>query len=310
MSLRHVFNIFQKPQFDETIQKIENRSYYPYLKSFNNNDAIEITINQSDSWQLMYDSALIIEGKLIKKTGTGSVTLINNAGAFLFNTIEYYLNGKEVETVRDPGIVSTIRGYLCYNSHDSKHLDIAGWNFPNHPIVNADGSFVLRIPLKHLFSIFVDYQVASFGKQTVRLVRAKNDNDCMLVSEVGNAPEVATTGELTVNNVYLKVNIITPNDMLKVDLYKAIKADKPILIPFRKWEYHELPQLTQGAVKEIWGVKISTSVESPRYVIVAFQTNRRDNDKKDLSYFDNIDISDIHTHYVKWGVLSYRENEI
>jgi hypothetical protein len=55
MSLRHVFNIFQKPQFDETIQKIESRSYYPYVKSFNNNDAIEITINQSDSWQLMYD---------------------------------------------------------------------------------------------------------------------------------------------------------------------------------------------------------------------------------------------------------------
>jgi hypothetical protein len=95
--------------------------------------------------------------------------------------------------------------------------------------------------------------------------------------------------------------------MLKVDLYKAIKADKPILIPFQKWEYHELPQLTQGAVKEIWGVKISTSVESPRYVIVAFQTNRRDNDKKDLSYFDNIDISDIRI-IRKWGVLSYREN--
>ncbi|CAG9820738.1 unnamed protein product [Phaedon cochleariae] len=53
----------------------------------------------------------------------------------------------------------------------------------------------------------------------------------------------------------------------------AIKADTPILIPFRKWELHMLPSLKTGATNEIWAVKTSSFLESPRYCIVCFQTD-------------------------------------
>lgn len=92
MSLNQAFN--QKPQTDETIRKVENRKYSPYVKSFNNNDIIKITINQSDSCFLMSDAALVIEGTLRKTEGTGSVELLRNGGAFLFDSIAYELNGK------------------------------------------------------------------------------------------------------------------------------------------------------------------------------------------------------------------------
>lgn len=252
---------------------------------------MEISINQRDSWVLMYEAALVIEGTLECDGGPGSVSLINNAGAFLFDSIVYELNGKEVDSVRSPGILSCLRGYLCYNPEDSNNLGIAGWAYPAKALTTANVSkFVLRVPLWHLFGFFIDYQLAQFGKHTLRLVRARNDNDVMISSPT---TAQAINGILKINNICLKAPIVIPNDILKVKLLECIKADKPILMPFRRWEYHELPQLTTNATKEIWGVKTCTSVESPRFVIMAFQTARRDNTLQDPSVFDNINASDI-----------------
>lgn len=287
MSLSQVFDIFQKPSYDETIQKFETRSYHPYVKSFNNNDVIEITINQADSWILMHEAALIIEGKIVG-ADSANISLVNNAGAFLFDSISYDLMGHEVETVRDPGILSTIKGYLCYSPYDSNHLDIAGWSYPNNPKTYGDDKvFTLRIPLKHLLGIFTDYSFAMFGKQTIRLVRARTDNDAIIKSEVTDQ------GQITIENISLKASIVTPNDVLKLRLLEFLKKDTPIVIPFRKWEYHELPQLTVGATKETWAVKTCTSVESPRYVIIAFQENKRGNATANSTHFDNINATDI-----------------
>ncbi|KAJ8912962.1 hypothetical protein NQ315_000018 [Exocentrus adspersus] len=62
------FYIFRTPRMDESIEKVEWRTYYPYVKSFRNNDTIEITINQSDVFEAMYDGLLLISGK-VKKNG-------------------------------------------------------------------------------------------------------------------------------------------------------------------------------------------------------------------------------------------------
>ncbi|XP_049816997.1 uncharacterized protein LOC126264187 [Aethina tumida] len=123
-SYNQVFEVYRKPRYDETIQKMETRTYYPYIKSFNNNDVIEISINQRDSWVLMHEAAIVIEGELRRDGG-------------------------------------------------------------------------------------------------------------------------------------------------------------------------ELPQLTTGSTKEIWGVKTCTAVESPRFVIVAFQSDKRENDSVDTTVFDNMHASEV-----------------
>lgn len=288
--MNSLFDIYQTPEYDDAIQKIETRTYYPYVKSFNNNDSIEITINQSDAWLQMYSAAIIIEGTLKKAEQTppveGTVKFVNNAGSFLFDSVTYELNGKEVDTVRDPGIVSTIKGYLCYNETNSKHMSIASWS-PNDSIEVEQESFIFRIPLHHWFGIFNDYKCIQFGKQTIRLIRARSDQDSVIVSNSGITPE------LKINNVSLRVNIVHPNDLLKLSLLESIKADKPIVIPFRKWTIHELPQLTTGSNRQIWPIKTSTALECPRYIIVAFQTNLRDDITKDPTKFNNCYVSDI-----------------
>ncbi|KAJ8916414.1 hypothetical protein NQ315_014625 [Exocentrus adspersus] len=104
------FDMFRTPRMDESIEKVEWRTYYPYVKSFRNNDTIEITINQSDVFDAMYDDLLFISGK-VTGAGDGNVALVNNAGAFMFSTITYEMNAKEIESVRERGLVSTVRGY-------------------------------------------------------------------------------------------------------------------------------------------------------------------------------------------------------
>ncbi|CAH1170700.1 unnamed protein product [Phaedon cochleariae] len=66
-----------------------------------------------------------------------------------------------------------------------------------------------------------------------------------------------------------------------------------MMIPFRRWELHELPALTQGSTIEIWSVKTCSALDSPRYVIVFFQTKKADNLHEDVTLFDNANIKSI-----------------
>ncbi|KAJ8981579.1 hypothetical protein NQ317_002607 [Molorchus minor] len=102
-----------------------------------------------------------------------------------------------------------------------------------------------------------------------------------------------TNGELTITNIELKVKHVFLNDVIKMNLLSQINTDRPILMPYRQWELHELPSLTNGTTKEIWSVKTCSNMESPRYIIIAFQTNRKEQKKRDVTFFDNIEISNI-----------------
>ncbi|KAJ8913909.1 hypothetical protein NQ315_005706 [Exocentrus adspersus] len=288
------FDIFRTPRMDESIEKVEWRTYYPYVKSFRNNDTIEITINQSDVFEAMYDGLLLISGK-VKKNGGGTVSFVNNAGAFMFSAISYEVNVKEIESVRDPGLVSTVRGYMCYTEEDSKHLVVAGWNYPNAPLLDSNEEhFNFLIPLKHLFNIFNDYRVVTCGKQTIRLTRSNNDNNCLLVTErTTGSTTTTTTASIDIENVELKIKRIYPNNDIRLKLLKAIRADTPIVIPYRQWELHMKPSLPQGSTHDVWPIKTTSVMESPRYVIVCFQTDKQDKLTADPTYFDNVNITNI-----------------
>uniref|UniRef100_A0A6P7GUF1 Uncharacterized protein LOC114346600 n=1 Tax=Diabrotica virgifera virgifera TaxID=50390 RepID=A0A6P7GUF1_DIAVI len=181
----------------------------------------------------MSETLLCIKGSLVDKEGSGVVKLANNVGAFLFDSCTYSESAREMETVRDPGIVSAVRAMTCYNQEDSNYMVMSGWNYPNSPILH-DTSFNILMPLKHIFNIFNDYPLITCGRQTIRLVRARNDNDCLIITDT------VTTAKININ-IELRVKHIYPNDEIKLQLMKSIQEDRPIVIPFRKWELHELP---------------------------------------------------------------------
>ncbi|KAJ8917913.1 hypothetical protein NQ315_002606 [Exocentrus adspersus] len=237
---RPMFNVFRKVNFDDSIEKIEWRTYYPYTRSFRNNDIIEIVINQSTLFDATYDSQLLVSGKIIK-TGDGDVSFVNNAPAFMFSSVKYVLGGgsKKMELVQDPGIVSTVRGYLCYTSEDSKHLAISGWNFPNSLKLNPDGTFTFLIPLRHFFNIFNDYRT------TFKFTRANNDANCFIVKE--KTPTSNTTVKMDIQNVELKIKRIYPESGIKEKLLEGDAANNSIIMPYRYWDV-QVKTLAAGAI--------------------------------------------------------------
>ncbi|CAG9815517.1 unnamed protein product [Phaedon cochleariae] len=107
------------------------------------------------------------------------------------------------------------------------------------------------------------------------------------------SPQTQSIAKITIESINLKVPHLTPNDDIKLQLLTRIKADESMMIPFRRWKLHELLALTQGSTIEIWSVKTCSALDSPRYVIVFFQTKKADNLHEDVTLFDNANIKSI-----------------
>lgn len=281
-----VLEVFRKPKFDESIVREEIHTYHPHTNAFNYNDEIEITVNQKDIFMAMHEAVIYLEGEIDITGATGTTTLTNNFGSYLFESITYELNGKEVDKVRDPAVLSTIKAYLCFKKTECVPLSTSGWNWPQGTVVTLHNNknFSLLLPLHFYFGIFEDYKRVIYGKHTIKLVRSRNDNNCYSIS-TGSDKKL----RISLTKVELKVKHIYPEDEIKYRLLEEINKDKSIFLYYRKWELYELPSLSKST-KEIWSVKTSTHLEKPRYVIVAFQTNRAGNVSLDKQYFDHLNI--------------------
>lgn len=72
--MNSILNIGQDIQYDNSIMKLEYRSYAPFLNSFNNNDEIRISIQNQDLYILPSESFIYVEGRLLKLDNTVSQT--------------------------------------------------------------------------------------------------------------------------------------------------------------------------------------------------------------------------------------------
>ena len=149
-----------KPKFENSITKYEFRSFLPSnVNALNKSDIIEIMMQHQDSLTATYDSKLYICGRIDAPetiTVDPKYKVIKNGFLHLFSEMQYLLNGYEIETIRDPGVLTTIKGYTFFDQTD--HLKIAGWaDTGKHVIINNDGKFYCEIPLKFIFSFAADY---------------------------------------------------------------------------------------------------------------------------------------------------------
>lgn len=82
------------------------------------------------------------------------------------------------------------------------------------------------------------------------------------------------------------------SDVYKHKLLSIVNKDLPIKLAFRRWELQEYPTLPE--TKQLtWTIKTVAQTEKPRYIIVGFQVNRRNNISKIASYFDLCDLQNI-----------------
>lgn len=278
---------------DETITSLQHHAYNPYTTTYGNGDEIRISIQQQDLYLLPSDSFLYIEG--IIKTATidkdknpiEPPTIVNNGPAFLFDEIRYEINGFEIDRCKNPGITTTMKGIVSYTTDDLLRLRNAGWNLhvPSEKTVAGNGIINYLLPLKCLFGFAEDYKhIVMNAKHEIILVRSRND-----VNFFCGSRDVST---IKIEKIQWRIPHVYVSDKEKLKLLKIIDKKEMIYMNYRSWELHEWPAM-QVNDKHIWSVKTSQRINTPRFILLGFQTKRKNSITSDKSKFDHCQITDV-----------------
>ncbi|XP_015116446.1 uncharacterized protein LOC107040742 [Diachasma alloeum] len=282
--------------FDESIAHYEIHAHQPFgSTTFNNNDEIRIAVQHQDLCLLPSKSALHVHGRLTKTDG-GAVThtrLVNCAILHLFEEIRYELNAVVIDRNKNIGITTLMKNYVSQTPGQAALLENAGWILKDdeRTILDASGYFDISIPLIMLLGFPENYaRIIVNAKHELILTRGNTDVNAVVQAPVGEA--AAESFRLSLTKVEWMIPYIRVADSKKISLLNYISKDAPIPISFRAWESYEYPLLLATS-KHVWVVKCSTQLEKPRYVIMGFQTNRKNQANKNASRFDHCNIRDV-----------------
>lgn len=280
-------NVFK----DESITKLEYHSHIPYANTtYNNNDEIRIPIQNQELYTLPSQSHLYIEGKLLLSDDKPSTTLrfINNGIMFLFDEIRYEIGGTVIDRNRNPGITSTMKTYVSYSRNEIKRWYNSGWDLDGSPtFVDAKGHFNVCIPLRLLLGFCEDFKKIIVNiRQELVLIRSNTDINAIINTNDQEKPKI------TLSKIVWKIPHIELSDAQKIKFLQYIERGRDLPISFRTWELHEYPQLNQNNT-HTWTVKAASQMEKPRFVIVGFQTNKKNLNTTDMSHFNHCNLTNI-----------------
>lgn len=274
---------------DDTITNIHHHIYNPYTTTFNNNDEIRIAIQQQDLYVWPHDSYIYIEGNFQKTTAVADQVLpqlVNNALGHMFDEIRYEINGFPVDKCKNVGVTTTMKGLLSFKPNDMNKMKVASWNENGKTTAIADKlSFNYCIPLKNVLGFVDDHRnIVMNAKHELILARSRTDINA-LFGAIDNC-------KINLLKIQWRMPHVNVSDSEKLKLFKIIERKQSIPMHFRSWELYEYPTLPQTD-RHVWSVKTSTQLNTPRYIILGFQTDRNNNIKLDKSRFDHCDLTDI-----------------
>jgi len=282
-----ILDVSSRYETDSKITKIEYHSYIPYTTSFNNNDEIRISIQQTDVYPYLHESFIFLEGII---TEADKVKLTNNGYSYLFEQIRLEINGIEVDSTRVLGITSSLKGYLSGTPDNYNCYENSGWNFKNATLsANDKGEFSACIPLKYWLGFFEDYKKILVNSR-LELILTRSHTDLNALSFKSGI--VSSTGKVVLNKIVWKVPHITVDDGERLKLLKLVEKEKSLFIPFRSFETFEYPEL--GTTKKVvWNLKTASKLEKPRFIIIGLQKGRKNSFEKDCSIFDHCNLTNV-----------------
>lgn len=279
--------------FDDTIISKEYHTYLPYAStSYKNNDEIRIPVFNQDSYTLPSESFLVVEGNILHADSTATAVkaisndtyIVANGFAHLFSDIRYELNGIIVDQTKNPGIATTMKGWCSLSKAKQDLATANGWN-NTQVLVRSNGFFSVEIPLASLLGFAEDYKKVIVNiKQELVLIRATSDKNVW-------SANAADVDNLTVKlrRVAWRIPHIQVSDSTRINLLKVVEKDPWIDMGFMQWELHEYPKLPQ-TTEHTWTVKSTNKLETPRFVIVGFQTGKKDVDDQNASHFNHCQV--------------------
>ena len=307
MSSSEKIEVFTEPIFDNSIISLQEHTYKPYgSPAFNNSDEIRIPVHFQDVILDISESYIYIEGSFKSRDAAKKCYLSNNALAFLFDEIRYEMGGGEqVAIVRKPGITTALKAMASFGALQNNSLMMCGWGLKetNQAIVDSTSNvFSGKLPLKYLMGFAEDYTKGIFNvKQELILIIARTFTN----SYIGEG-----LADINIDKIEWKIRHIIPDDRQKLKIMSRMnKSNANIEMAYRKWDLYELPALRQTS-SDVWALRTSTSLEKPRYLIIAFQDiTCSDNREKDATQFTSADVSDIRLYlnstvfpYERWNL--------
>ncbi|KAL6418913.1 hypothetical protein ACFW04_011704 [Cataglyphis niger] len=238
-----ILNIGDEPVFDHHIVKIETYMYNPYANTtFEHSDEIRISIQQQDLYTLLYESFLYIERKLtLNKPAEGSdVTLGNNCIAFMFDEIQYKLDGVEIDRNRNVGITSTFMNYVTLSSDRI-----------------TNGYFNFCVPLYMLLGFYEDYKRIMLTLVELILIQLCNDNNYLIEN-------LALEPVINIFKIQWRMLHVILDKVNKLSMLRALESGRYLNMGFRSWDLYEF-LLLQRTTKLSWAIKTAIQLEKSRY---------------------------------------------
>lgn len=286
MASNNILQVKRPIVHNDDIISEQFHTYTPYTTSFNNNDEIRITIQSQDLYVLSSESYLQFEFTVERKTAETVIAnplfFTNLFISFMFNEMRYELNGCEIDRCKIPGITSVMKLMIACKEQDRDAFELYKQNSMTQI---AERTYRAILPLRFLFGFCEDFnRIVLNSKHELILVRHR--------SNVNMFQGSADVYNFNVLKIQWKVPHISLSDGAKLNMLKTISRNDDLSMPFRSWDLYELPAVPQ-TTRHTWSVKTTSQLNKPRFVVVAFQTNRNQVMANDISLFDHCNISNI-----------------
>ena len=266
-------------------------------------------IESQDEFYHPRRSYLLVEGELIKAAdgkryaNTADIALCNNGIMHLFSNARYEIAGQEIENVNNPGIAGVLMGTVklrfdyaagaglmqCWapNTADSQLIDKKGYEARKKYIIaksNPTGTFSFIVELENVFGFIDDYSKITYGmRHKLTLVR-KSDNDAIFRASGVDA------GKVNLTKIAWIMPRVIPSDQTKSKLNTMIKDKGSMDVGFRMRQCN-VAEIPQNVTSFDWRLGVRTAPEKPRHILIALQEDKSDNQEKDASVFDNLNVS-------------------
>lgn len=232
------------------------------------------------------DSFLSLEGSFQKNPAAPNANpncnVINMGFLHAFDSINYLINGTQVDGGRKPGVSATLKSLTTIGREQVTALQNSGFNgsellAPSSIFHGTDSNrFHVLIPLKLILGFFEDHGKIICGvSQELVLTRASSDLD------VFAGTEQAANVTLSFDKIYWIIPQIKLADYAKARLYTAISKNLSMKLSFRSWSLHEFPKIPTAS-KFVWSIKTTGAAHRPKYAIIGFSINRKNNITKNL----------------------------
>ena len=224
-------------------------------------------------------------------TKAESITFVNNGILFLFDSIKYLLSSNEIESVNNPGTISNIIGVAKYSAAYSPGLLQCWAQDTSNAAANTNkgfekrqknfvGSFCFAVPLIHIFGFAENYNkvLYSFVHTLVLTQSSSDDNALFRKTDEAYTNANVADGIVNLTNIRWKLPCVSPSDLIKYELHKQVKTKTILTVGF--WMRQCITTTLPNSTRFAWRLGVRKSPEQPRYIFLAFQTNRSEDQEK------------------------------